>query len=52
MRTENVIYQNHLQVLYSYQRVYCEENEFSLADEMVSESPELGNPHFKRVIIE
>ena len=51
MRTENVIYQNHLQVLYSYQRVYCEANDFSLADEMVSESPELGNPHFKRVIM-
>lgn len=49
MRTENVIYQNHLQVLYSYQRVYCEVNDFSLADEMVSESPELGNPHLKRV---
>jgi hypothetical protein len=50
MRTETVTYQNHLQVRYAYRQVYCEVNDFSLAEEMVNESPELGNPQFKRVV--
>jgi hypothetical protein len=50
MRSENVTYQNHLQVRYAYRQVYCEVNDFSLAEEMVNECPELGNLQFQRVV--
>ncbi len=51
MLTETVTYQNHLQVRYAYRQVYCEVNDFSLAEKMVNESPALGNPQFQRVVI-
>lgn len=49
LREENATYYNHLQVKYSYRQVYCEEQKFGLAEEMVEEAPELGNPLVSRV---
>lgn len=47
---ENVIFCNSLQVVYSYNYLFSNLKDFSLAKTMISKNRELANPHRKRII--
>lgn len=46
---ENVVYYNHWQVRHSYRFLYSTDNDFSLAQSMLEETPELGDPRNARI---
>jgi hypothetical protein len=46
---QNIIFQNHLQVKYSTRHIITTEGDFSLADKMIKNNPELGDINRKRI---
>jgi hypothetical protein len=46
---DNVVYYNHWQVRHAFRFLYSAVDDFSLAQSMIAEDPELANPHNKRV---
>lgn len=52
LEAENVEYYNSLQVIHSDRQIFCEEQDFDLAKDMIKKSPNLSNPESNRVKVE
>jgi len=49
LNTEKIKYYNSLQVFQSYRQIYCPSDEFSLAEKICNEHPEVCTPHRTRI---
>ncbi|UOF01501.1 DUF4238 domain-containing protein [Bdellovibrio reynosensis] len=50
LNKDNIIYNNHLQITGSYQRLFSNTDEFYLAEDILAEEPKYSNPNRKRVV--